>query len=211
MHIAEGILSPAVLGAGALLAAAGTAAGLRRTGHDRLMLMGTLSAAFFVASLIHVPIGAGSAHLLGNGLLGVFLGWGCFPAILVALLLQALLFQFGGLTTLGVNTCSMAFGGVLASYCFQCLTRLSTGKAARSASAFLCGALGVAFAALIAALALSSTNEGFRAPAMALLAAHLPVMLAEGAITMFATGFIARVRPEMLRMSAPSADQGGKA
>ena len=69
----------------------------------------------------------------------------------------------------------------------------------------------MALAALIAALALSSTNEGFRAPAMALLAAHLPVMLAEGAITMFATGFIARVRPEMLRMSAPSADHGGKA
>ncbi|NHZ72019.1 MAG: cobalamin biosynthesis protein CbiM, partial [Aquificales bacterium] len=31
-----------------------------------------------------------------------------FPAILVALTLQALLFQFGGFTVLGVNTFNMA-------------------------------------------------------------------------------------------------------
>ena len=53
MHIAEGVLSPAVLGAGAVLAAVGTAIGLRRLDYDRLMSVGILSAAFFVGSLIH--------------------------------------------------------------------------------------------------------------------------------------------------------------
>ena len=42
------------------------------------MLAGLLGAAFFVASLIHVPIGFSSAHLILNGLLGVVLGWAAF-------------------------------------------------------------------------------------------------------------------------------------
>ena len=89
MHIAEGVLSPAVLGGGAVLALAGTAQGLRRLEYDRLVTVGILSAAFFVASLIHVPVGLASAHLVLNGLVGVLLGWAAFPSILVALLLQA--------------------------------------------------------------------------------------------------------------------------
>ena len=90
MHIAEGVLSPAVLGAGAVLAVAGTALGLRRLEYDRLIGVGILSAAFFVGSLIHVPIGLASAHLVLNGLVGVLLGWAAFPSILAALLLPAL-------------------------------------------------------------------------------------------------------------------------
>jgi cobalt/nickel transport system permease protein len=39
-----------------------------------------------VASLIHVPIGPSNAHLILNGLVGLLLGWGAFPAILVALI-----------------------------------------------------------------------------------------------------------------------------
>ena len=62
MHIAEGVLSPAVLGGGAVLALAGTAQGLRRLEYDRLVAVGILSAAFFVASLIHVPVGLASAR-----------------------------------------------------------------------------------------------------------------------------------------------------
>ena len=38
MHISEGVLSPAVLGGGAVLAAAGVAAGLRRVDYERLKI-----------------------------------------------------------------------------------------------------------------------------------------------------------------------------
>ena len=118
MHIAEGVLSPAVLATGYALTAAGTALGLKKLDYDRLMTVAILAAAFFVGSLIHVPIGLTSAHLILNGLLGVLLGWAAFPAILVALGLQALLFQFGGLIVLGVNTFTMAFSGVMAGYVY---------------------------------------------------------------------------------------------
>ena len=86
MHIAEGVLSAPVLITGAVVAAAGVAYGLKKIPANHFMLAGLLGAAFFVASLIHVPIGFSSAHLILNGLLGVVLGWAAFPVIFVALL-----------------------------------------------------------------------------------------------------------------------------
>ena len=208
MHIAEGVLSPAVLGGGAVLALAGTAQGLRRLEYDRLVAVGILSAAFFVASLIHVPVGLASAHLVLNGLVGVLLGWAAFPSILVALLLQALLFQFGGITVLGVNTFTMGFAAVASWYVFRAVCRLCPGMGGVRAGAFMGGALGVALAAVLTALAQAFTDEGFWLAAQLLLLAHLPVMLAEGLITMFTVSFIMRVRPELLGMAPVQPDNG---
>lgn len=208
MHIAEGVLSPAVLGGGAVLALAGTAQGLRRLEYDSLVTVGILSAAFFVASLIHVPVGLASAHLVLNGLVGVLLGWAAFPSILVALLLQALLFQFGGITVLGVNTFTMGFAAVASWYVFRAVCRLCPGMGGVRAGAFMGGALGVALAAVLTALALAFTDEGFWLAAQLLLLAHLPVMLAEGLVTMFTVSFIMRVRPELLGMAPVQPDNG---
>ena len=87
MHIAEGVLAPPILALGGALALAGCAIGLRQLDESRLMPAALLSAAFFTGSLLHVPIGPVSSHLLLNGLLGVLLGWAAFPAITVALIL----------------------------------------------------------------------------------------------------------------------------
>lgn len=111
MHISEGVLSPAVLGAGAVLAAAGIVIGLRKLDYGRLMTVAILAAAFFVGSLIHVPIGPSSVHLILNGLLGMLLGWAAFPSIFVALMLQAILFQYGGITVLGREYLQYGFSG----------------------------------------------------------------------------------------------------
>ncbi|MDR2055404.1 MAG: cobalt transporter CbiM [Desulfovibrio sp.] len=200
MHVSEGVLSPAVLGTGAALAALGTAVGLRRLDYDRLMTVALLSAAFFVGSLVHIPVGLGSVHLILNGLLGVLLGWAAFPAILAALALQALLFQYGGLTVLGVNTFNMAFSGVLSAYVYRALARFLPGPRGRKAAAFCGGALGVALAGLFTAAAMAFSDEGFLVAAKLLFLAHLPVMVVEGLITLFTVAFIARVRPEMLRL-----------
>ena len=118
MHISEGILSAPVLISGVALTAAGTAIGLKKLDYDRIMSVAILAATFFVASLIHVPLGPGSVHLVLNGLLGVVLGWASFPAILTALLLQAIFFQYGGLVVLGVNTFNMAAPALLCFYLF---------------------------------------------------------------------------------------------
>ncbi len=123
MHISEGILSGPVLLGGAILSAGGIGLGLKQINTTDLPKVAILSSGFFVASLIHIPVGPTSAHLLLNGLIGLILGFKAFPAIFVALLLQALLFQFGGLTTLGVNTFNMATPAVLSYYLFRNLLK----------------------------------------------------------------------------------------
>lgn len=200
MHISEGVLSAPILLSGAALAVGGIAIGLRRLDSERLMTTAMLTAAFFTGSLVHVPIGPGSAHLILNGLLGLLLGWAAFPAIFTAMLLQALLFQYGGLTTLGVNTVIMAAPAVLCSCLFSRL--LLKSAAQRRVGAFCCGALSVAGAALLAALALGFSQKGFIFSAKLLFAAHIPVMLAEGVITALAVGFMTKVRPEIFQLRA---------
>ncbi|PLX48993.1 MAG: cobalamin biosynthesis protein CbiM [Desulfobulbaceae bacterium] len=195
MHLAEGILSGPVLLGGAVLAAVGTGIGLRKIDQERLMTTALLSAAFFVASLVHVPVGPGSVHLLLNGLMALLLGWGCVPAILVALVLQAVFFQFGGFTVLGVNVVIIAGAGLLGSCMFR--SRLADAKG-RAVAAFMAGFLSVALAALFMAVALVTTNQNFLVTARVVFVAHLPVMVVEGAITMFVVGFLAKVQPEIL-------------
>lgn len=196
MHISEGVLSPAVLSLGAIASVAGVALGLRRLEAERLITVALLGAAFFVGSLVHVPIGPASAHLILNGLLGAILGWAAFPAILVALTLQAVLFQYGGIMVLGVNTLTMALPAVLCFYLWRPLL-LRTGTW-RTVAAFCCGAFSVAGSALLTACALAFSEQGFLGAAQMLVLAHVPIMLVEGLITALVVGFLAKVRPELL-------------
>jgi cobalt/nickel transport system permease protein len=196
MHISEGVLSGPVLLSGAALAAVGTGIGLKKLDYDQIAKAGMLSAAFFVASLVHVPIGPSNAHLILNGLLGLLLGWGAFPAILVALTLQAVFFQFGGITTLGVNTVIMALP---ATVCYLMLGRfIHKSSRAAAVAAFACGFLSVLLSGLIAALSLVFTDENFLQVSGIIVAAQVPVMIIEGVVTAICVAFLRKVKPEML-------------
>jgi cobalt/nickel transport system permease protein len=196
MHISEGVLSGPVLISGGALAAAGTAVGLKKLDYDRIARAGILSAAFFVASLIHVPIGPSNAHLILNGLVGLLLGWAAFPAILVALVLQAVLFQFGGITALGVNTIIMALPAVI---CYLVFSRfLHKRPLVALSAAFACGFLSVLLGAVILGLALIFTEENFFEVSAIVIAAHIPVMIIEGVITAVCVSFLKKVQPAML-------------
>ncbi len=155
-----------------------------------------LSSAFFVASLIHVNVGPSSTHLVLNGMVGLMLGWAAFPAILVALILQAFLFQYGGITVLGVNTVIMALPAVICYYVFSPLLFKSYRVA--MAGAFACGFGSVFLSALLMGLSLILTEENFWEISALILAANLPVMIIEGIITAFCVAFIKKVNPVML-------------
>ncbi|MDY0305498.1 MAG: cobalt transporter CbiM [Desulfovibrio aminophilus] len=197
MHISEGILSAPVLLTGAALAVAGVAVGLKRLPPERMPQAAILSSAFFVASLVHVPVGFTSAHLILNGLLGAILGWAAFPAILVALLLQAVLFQFGGLTVLGMNTTTMALPAVLCALACRPLL-LSPDNRRAGLGGFICGSLAVFLSGILVALALIGTGETFTHAAWAIFLANLPICLIEGFVTAAAVVFLRRVKPEVL-------------
>ncbi|MGB5423451.1 MAG: cobalt transporter CbiM [Desulfobacterales bacterium] len=196
MHISEGVLSAPVLISGGVLAAAGTAIGLKKIDYDHLARVGILSATFFVASLVHVPIGPSSIHLIMNGIVGLLLGWAAFPAILVALLLQGVFFQFGGITTLGVNTLIMALPAVIGYYLFAPL--LHKDRKYLLLAGFGCGFCAVLFGGVIVGLALMFTEENFFKVAMLVVTAHIPVMIIEGIVTAFCLAFLKKVQPAML-------------
>lgn len=198
MHISEGILSAPALASGAVLAAGMIVIGLRRLDPARMVRVGLLASAFYVASLVHVPIGPGNAHLVLNGLLGLLLGWVAVPAILTALLLQAVMFQFGGLTVLGVNTVIMAVPAVVCHYAFGPLVN-RTGRTA-ALGAFAAGALAVLLSATLVAFFLIFSGEQFLQAAWVILAAHVPIMLIEGLMTMFLVAFLKRAKPELLAL-----------
>jgi len=197
MHISEGVLSPPVLVVGGAAAAAGVAYALKKMDYDRIPQVAVISGVFFVAGLVHIPAGPASVHLVLNGLAGVLLGWAAFPAILIGLLLQAVIFQFGGLTTLGVNTLNMALPAVL---CGLAANRFIRGPnpSVSAAAAFACGACAVMLSAVMLAASLVFTGESFRSVAKIALAAHVPVAIIEGFITAFLIGFVRKVKPEIL-------------
>jgi len=156
-----------------------------------------VTAVFFVASLIHIPIGPTSVHLILNGLTGVILGWSAFISIFFGLILQSLLLQHGGITAIGVNACIMGLPAFAAYGIFKVrlLTRFRHREAAFGAIA---GAAAVLMAAILLALALIMTGEQFLGIAKLAVVAHIPVMAVEGIIVGFCAAFLTRVKPEIL-------------
>ncbi|WP_412552610.1 cobalt transporter CbiM [Shimia sp. MIT1388] len=196
MHIVDGALSNPVVIGGAVAAAGGIAVGLKSLDIDRIPTAGVLSASFFVASLIHVPIGPSSVHLILNGLAGLLLGWAAFPALFVGLLLQAVFFGFGGLTVLGVNAFNIAMPAVLAWMIFGRL--IGRGSPVQGA---IWGGLGGAFAiaatTLFVAVSLALTGDEFLPAAKLVFFAHIPVMVIEAVLTGFAVLLARKVKPEL--------------
>jgi cobalt/nickel transport system permease protein len=126
VHIPDGVLTePWLIGGFVLAVALGLASFLiTRFRDEDISRIALLTAAFFVASLIHVRIPPTSVHLLLNGLLGVILGWQAAIAIPLGLFLQAALFNHGGFTSWGVNSCVMVLPALLAWAAFHGIRRM---------------------------------------------------------------------------------------
>ncbi len=119
VHISDNVLTAPWWLGGYALAGLLFFLGSRRLQDEEIPRIALLTAAFFIASLVHVKIPPTSVHLLLNGLVGVLLGWRACLAIPVGLFLQVLLFQHGGFTTLGINTCIMLLPALFSFYLFR--------------------------------------------------------------------------------------------
>lgn len=205
VHISDGVLSPAFLAVGFGLAALLLLPALVRVREEEIPRIGLLTAAFFVATLIHVRVGVTSVHLLLNGLLGVVLGRRAPLAVVVALALQAFLLGHGGLTALGVNAVVISVPALAARVLFQAWTFRRAGRAGVAfAAGAAAGAMAVVLtAALNAAVLWVAGAEDFRLVATVGFAVHLPLAVVEGLIVGVSAGYLARVKPEMLRPTLP--------
>jgi cobalt/nickel transport system permease protein len=165
-----------------------------------------MTSGFFVASLIHVPLGPTSIHLTLNGLVGIVLGPLAFPAILVGLILQALLFQHGGLLTIGVNALMMGLPALIAYKIFA-VRNFVKFRHREAVAGFLAGALSIFFSGLFLALWLASGGKEFLTIARLALAACLPLMVVEGLVCAAAAVFLLKVKPEILWSPAHAVKQ----
>jgi cobalt/nickel transport system permease protein len=166
-----------------------------------------LTAAFFVASSIYVPVPPVSVHLVLNGLLGVILGYFSFPAILIGLCFQALIIGHGGLTTLGINAAMMGIPALVAYHLFQLRQGLSQQLEPRvriGVFAFIGGAVGLGLAVILfLTLVITTLPTGFdvdteQRAIMTLSIAHIPLALIEGSFTSVLALFLLKVKPELL-------------
>lgn len=198
MHISDGVLSAPVCAGGYAAAVGILAATIKKIKVDNMPKVAVITSAFFVASLIHVPLGPTSVHLVLNGLVGVILGPTAFVSIFTGLFLQGILFQHGGVTTLGVNAIMMGTPALLA-YKFFNLRNKFNFKTKEFIFGFLAGIFGVFFGTIILALVLITTGTEFVGVAKYAVLAHIPVMIIEGMVTGFTVSFLIKVKPEILK------------
>lgn len=197
MHISDGILSFPALATGFAATAVIASLTLRKMDMAEIPKVSVVTAVFFVASLIHVPLGPGSLHLILNGLAGVVLGWRAFPAIMLGIILQAILFGHGGVSVIGVNSLMLG-GGALAAYGVWQLRHFTSFARKEVIFGALGGGTGILVSGLILSLALVTTGKQFHTMAGAILLAHVPVIIIEAIVGGAAAGFLARVRPQAL-------------
>lgn len=197
MHLSEGLLRPEILVGGAILSSVFTLYAFKTLKDEEIPKTAVLSALFFLASFIHVPIGPASVHLVLGGLVGAMLGFRAFIAIFVALFLQGILFGFGGLTTLGINLFNLATPTLIGYWLFVLSIQ---NRLYKDTLWFLVGFIPLLLSAVLLSLTLALNGDIFFDAAKISLLAHLPLMFIEGIITLFALCFIEKVAPNLLHV-----------
>ncbi|MEO1690818.1 MAG: cobalt transporter CbiM [Cyanobacteria bacterium J06631_6] len=211
MHIPDGFLPPQVCLAGYALTGGVTWYSLRQIKRDRytqanIPKASLLTAAFFVASLISIPIPPTSVHLIFNGLMGAVLGYYAFPAILIGLFFQAVMFQHGGMSTLGINAIILGVPALAAYYLFRQRENL-TGKR-QSLTKILSFAAG-AGALLLSAAMFAVLLITYISPDMDVNAERTAILVSlsgygiqaivEGLFSVMLISFLEQVKPELLK------------
>jgi len=181
MHISEGVLSVGVIATSTVVLAPLIINSIRKLHPDDVSKVALLSALFFVVSTIHLPLGVTSVHFMLLGIIGIMLGWHSFTALLIALLLQAMLIGFGGISSLSANTLNTGIGALTGFYLFKLLKdRLPT-----IVVSFLVGFIPILVASVGIAVALLFSSEDFLIVAQTALIAHLPLAVVEGIMMVF--------------------------
>lgn len=199
VHLSDGAIAEPWLVGGFAVAAVLLAFSYRGLTEEWVPRIGVLTAAFFVASSIHIKlvILPTSVHLVLNGLVGVVLGRRAPLAVTVGLALQYLLLAHGGLSTLGLNVCIIGIPAVAAGQLFPLLRRAGVPAIPLG---FVLGAGAVAGSVLLNFLVLlAGGKDDWETLAKLVLLAHVPVVVVEGAILGVVVRYLEKVKPSLLR------------
>jgi len=205
MHIPDGFLAANTFLPAWVISAGSIGYCIRKTTRtlkDRMVpLMGITAAFVFAAQMLNFPVmGGTSGHLLGGTLAAVLLGpYAGAIVIAVVLIVQCLIFQDGGLTTLGANIFNMSLIGTTGSYLvYYAIKKISGNKLILPATAVAAWlSVIVAASACAVELAISGTSPlKVALPAMA--GVHAFIGIGEAVITVFVISFVLKVRPDLI-------------
>ena len=210
MHMADGLITPAVAGVMYAVSAAAAVYSVKKVREEdnakKIPLMGIMGAFVFAVQMINFTIpGTGSSgHLCGGMLLSALLGpYAGFLTMISVLLIQCLMFADGGLLALGCNIWNMAFYGCLIGY--LCIYRpimkngtskgkIITGSVAGSIIGLQLGAISVVIETMLSGVA----ELPFGMFAALMQPIHLAIGTGEGLITAAVLVFVHNARPELL-------------
>ena len=178
---------------------------------ERLVpLAGVMAAFIFAAQMINFPVAGGtSGHLIGAALAFIVLGpWLGLLAMTAVIVLQALLFQDGGLVVMGANILVM---GIIPGFVGYGVYQMANGygRTTKFVAAGVGAWLSVVAAAGVTAFLLGfsgTTNLALVLPLM--IGIHMLIGLGEALITVAALTFIMSARPQLL--GAQANGKGGR-
>jgi cobalt/nickel transport system permease protein len=226
MHIPDGYLSPstcAVLYGMAIPFWYSAFARVKRVIHTRLVpLLAVASAFCFVIMMFNVPLPGGTTgHAVGVGAAAIVLGpWASMLSVSIALLIQAIFFGDGGITTFGANCFNMAIvGSLVAHLVYRAIAgRSAISSSHRIAAAALAGYAAINLSALLTACELGIQPLFFKdasgAPLYAPYALHIaiPAMMLghltfAGLAELFVSGgvvaYLQKTNPALLGQTSP--------
>lgn len=195
MHIADGVLTLEITAVITAVSAFAFYKAIKTIKEDEIPLTAVASAMFFIASFIHVPFGVTQIHLILLGVIGIFLGFSSFIAILIALILQALLLGYGGVVSIGVNLFIMAAPALIVYYINKNELFLKINEKIRF---FLIGFLGAFFATLFLVAILYFSKAEYEWAAYSIFGVNIFTMIIEGMVSMFLLMFIKKTYPKIL-------------
>ncbi len=188
----------------------------KNLGPRNIPMLAFMAALAFMLMMFNLPIPDGTtAHMIGAVLIAIILGpYGAVIALSIALLIQALFFGDGGITSYGANVFNMGvvmpFVGIMVYWgAKRSLTK--NGKLssrARAMAGAIGGYVGIVVAAFVDAcefgiqptIAPGYSPYGFNVAIPAMVGAHLLVGIAEGLTTFIVIYYIAENRPELLKL-----------
>lgn len=174
---------------------------------EKISLVTTLAAAIFVAQMLNWPIPGGtSLHFVGGGLAGLILGpWLGSITMALVIIVQAIVFHDGGITTLGANILNMGIVAVLIGYyTYKISVKLLSGRRGEKTvfiPAFLAGWMSVFIAGVVAGVEIGLSPRfpyGILVTVPVMGGFHFALGIIEGVITGLVISYIAMKNPDML-------------
>ena len=206
MHIPDGFLDPIIASITYIISLAVIVFSFWKTRgkleEEKTLLISVLAGSIFVAQLLDWPIPGGTtAHFVGSALVSIVIG--PYIGVLVmslVLLFQALIFQDGGITTLGANILNMGvIGCFLGYFVFKVSSKYFKERDTFWAS-FFAGWVSIVGAAIACGIEIGLSTQFqygllISVPAMAI--SHGLLGILEGLITAFAVDYLAKSRPDI--------------